>query len=309
MAKYRSYFWFQNRIAVRIIGPIHERVKNPYRTGINVMDCDWDNLIVLDACRADLFEEAIELDQFESYDVIQSIGSTSGQWYNRTFAGDGYGDTVIVTANPHASIDAPDKFHDLIEVDLSVIECDEIGESIYGYHPEDVHEAAIETFQRYDDKRLIIHFMQPHIPFLATPELIYRRYKDEKDHDFGGKSDPIHVFEALAHKRISFGEFWHGYKENLLLAFEYGSDLAGDLGGKTVFTADHGNMLGERTWPIPIRLYGHPRGIRSPQNVNVPWAERVEGDRREIVVESVDSSSRLEKEEITNRLQALGYKA
>lgn len=307
MRKYRSYFWMQNRVAVRLIGNMHERIRDPYEEGTRVMEEDWDNLIVLDAARSDLFEETIDLDIFDAYSVVTSIGSTSGQWVSRNFSDQTFGDTICVTANPHTSTEAPEQFFKLIEVDRQPITTPNSDTEILGFHPESVCDAARTAHQQHPDKRLIVHFMQPHLPFVATPELVYRRYQDELDHGFSGEG-PIHIFEALANGHVDRETFWHGYKQNLELGFEHALRLAEDIGGKSVFTADHGNMVGERTWPVPIRLYGHPRGVRTPEIVNVPWAEFTVGERREWVDEDVRSESQLDSDEIDDRLRALGYK-
>jgi hypothetical protein len=65
-------------------------------------------------------------------------------------------------------------------------------------------------------------------------------------------------------------------------------------------------MVGERTWPIPIRLYGHPQGVRTPEIVNVPWAELTIGKRRDCGDEAANSQSNLDTEEIDDRLRSLG---
>jgi len=301
-------FWLQNRIAVRIIGPIHERVRDPRSEGVRVMDEDWDNLIVLDAARADLFEETIDLDQFDDYSTVTSLGSTSGQWVARNFVDRTCGDTINVTANPHTSIEAPNQFFDLVEVDRERIERPDADDDIVGFRPETVCAAARRAHEAHPDKRLIVHLMQPHLPLLATPELVFQRYRNELDHGYSDDGEPIHAFDALARGDLSREEFWRGYRANLELGFEHALELARDLGGKTVFTADHGNMVGERTWPIPVRLYGHPRGVRTTETVTVPWAELTVGERREIRDESADSESELGSEEITERLRALGYR-
>lgn len=62
--KYFSNHRIQNRVAVRLIGKIHELVHDPYKDGTKVMNEDWDNLIVVDAARYDLFEETIDTDIF-----------------------------------------------------------------------------------------------------------------------------------------------------------------------------------------------------------------------------------------------------
>jgi hypothetical protein len=308
MRKYGSYFWMQNRVAVRLIGKIHERIRDPYEEGMKVMDEDWDNLIVLDAARSDLFEETIDLDTFDDYTTVTSLGSTSGQWVSRNFTEQTFGDTICITANPHTSTEAPEQFFKLIEVGRQPITHADSDEEIIGFHPEAVCDAARAAHEQHPDKRLIVHLMQPHLPFIATPELVHRRYRGEApSHGFSGEG-PIHIFEALANGHIDRQTFWQGYKKNLEFGFEYTRELAADLGGKTVFTADHGNMVGERTWPIPIRLYGHPRGVRTSETVEVPWAELTVGERRDWVDEGSGSESQLESDEIDDRLRALGYK-
>lgn len=49
-SKYIRYFWLQDRIAVRINGPIQEYFCPPDENGIYVMAEDWDNLFIPDAC-------------------------------------------------------------------------------------------------------------------------------------------------------------------------------------------------------------------------------------------------------------------
>jgi hypothetical protein len=77
--------------------------------------------------------------------------------------------------------------------------------------------------------------------------------------------------------------------------------------GRTVITSDHGNLVGERAWPVPVRLYGHPEGIRHPALVKVPWAV-IEGDgRRAVVDEGVHAVTGEADEVVEQRLRDLGY--
>lgn len=79
--------------------------------GIDVMDQDWDNLIILDACRADYFEQVADLSIFDEYRVVTSKASATPEFVEKTFTGREFGDTVYVNSNPHISRDAPDSFH------------------------------------------------------------------------------------------------------------------------------------------------------------------------------------------------------
>jgi hypothetical protein len=65
-------------------------------------------------------------------------------------------------------------------------------------------------------------------------------------------------------------------------------------------------MLGEQTWPIPIKLYGHPREFLYKELVEVPWAV-VKGDsRRHIVDDGTSEINSTETAEVEQKLTALG---
>jgi len=52
---------------------------------------------------------------------------------------------------------------------------------------------------------------------------------------------------------MSKQEVWEAYIENLHVVLPHVEDLMTSLEGKTVVSSDHGNMVGERARPIPIR--------------------------------------------------------
>ena len=64
--------------------------------GIEVFDQDWDNLVVLDACRYDYFTELCDIDGTLQKQV--SSGSATREWVEANFNQPLY-DTVYVTAN------------------------------------------------------------------------------------------------------------------------------------------------------------------------------------------------------------------
>lgn len=208
---------------------------------------------------------------------------------------------MYVSGNAFVSQLAPDQFHEIIDIEETMDD--------YGVvHPESIYDAVERAADRYPNKRFIVHFVQPHMPFIATPDLVYRPRKGDSEKGYGGKRDPLHVHEALATGALSPEEWWRGYRENLLLAFEFALESAKTLGGKSVFSSDHGNMAGERSWPVPVRHYGHPRRLRAPGLVNVPWAVLAMGERRRWIDEGAKSESSLAYDEIDDRLTALGYK-
>ncbi|MFC6727840.1 hypothetical protein ACFQDG_04205 [Natronoarchaeum mannanilyticum] len=293
---------FQNRI----VGPIQESLEED--PGIDVMARDWDNLLVLDACRSDLFEATIDLDKFDAYEVVRSQASATPEWMEENFAGETFGDTVYVSGNPWVSKIAPDAFHDIVNIwledfdieqeELAEVEVlNELGMTFGETVPaERVNEAALEAAEQYPDKRLIVHYFQPHAPFVGNPD--------------GSRKDAvpdIHPGRPLAAGEIEREEVWSLYRENLEYVWHHAETLTEELGGKSVVTSDHGEMFGERLSPFPIRGYAHPIGLRSPELVDVPWAEIQHGDRRSITNDGVRTVA-VEEDVVDDRLRDLGYK-
>jgi hypothetical protein len=79
------------------------------------------------------------------------------------------------------------------------------------------------------------------------------------------------------------------------------------LTGQTVVSSDHGQLLGERLFPIPIQHYGHPSNIHLPELVTVPWLIH-EGTRREVSKDPpVDKETDVSSGYVEDRLKDLGY--
>jgi hypothetical protein len=99
------------------------------------------------------------------------------------------------------------------------------------------------------------------------------------------------------------------YEENLAVVLPYIEGLLTELGGKTVVTSDHGNLLGERTSPIPVRDWGHPLSLYAEELVSVPWVTFENGERRQVIAEAYEPDQRATTDEIVEeRLKQLGYK-
>ena len=300
-------YWWRQRFTSRIAGPSLGYIyRNP---GIDYMTRDWDNLLILDACRADMFEESLDINRFDEYESVHSIGSSSPDWMRETFVEKEFPDTVYVTANPWISKIAPDSFHhienlwlrdyDVSQGELSgasVLEEAGLGD-IPTIYPDMLSEAAREMKQEYPNKRLIVHYFQPHAPCVGNAD--------------GSKKDVIvdemHPGDDLKDGNISREEVWEAYIDNLKYAFHYANKLAKDIGGRSVFTADHGELFGEFLWPFPIRGYAHPDRVRHPKLTEVPWAIVEHGERREITTEST-SHHEADEGVVNERLEDLGYK-
>jgi len=301
-------YWWRQRFASRVAGPMLGVIHG--NEGQDFMQRDWDNLLILDACRADLFEEALDVSQFDEYERVHSVGCSSPEWMRNTFGNVTYSDTVYVTANPWISKTSPDSFHEIVNL---WIEAGELSEDqirnadgaidtvgVSGgvtIHPDELSDAAREIQKEYPDQRLIVHYFQPHAPVVGNPA---GTRKDEIRGD-------LHPGDDLKAGNVSREEVWEGYLNNLLYAFDYADELAEDLGGRTVFTADHGELFGEWLWPFPLRAYAHPDGVRHPKLTQVPWAVKEVGERREVTAGEL-AHHEADEDIIDDRLRNLGYK-
>lgn len=294
---------------------LKQRVKAGYydavtADGTAVMREDWDTLLILDACRNDMFvaQNSISGD----LGTRLSKGSNTVEFFEENFSGTGHHDTVYVTANPvprvdvWCSVDLDAVFHDV--VDVWAESWDEEANTV---RPEVTESAIREAHEEYPDKRIIGHFIQPHQPFIGPEGAKIEESGMTVGNEFeeAGASADEKVWEQLRNNDVSSELVWHAYCENLDIVLPYAERLCEDLDGKFVVTSDHGNLLGEFLWPFPEREYGHPPGIRKENLVKVPWLEVPYQRRRNIVEEPpVASAADAGESERLERLEALGYR-
>lgn len=216
-----------------------------------IFEREWDNLIVLDACRSDLYDEVNG--ETESRFCL---GSKTPEFLARNFEEKNY-DIVYISANPFVSPDSlkknvgkEDPFVDVYDV-YNTDWSDEEGT----VPPENVIKHVRSAEKLFPDKKKIIHFMQPHWPFVGG---------DLNAEGLGGV-DKQDVWSKSRRGVLDKDEVWKAYKENLEYVMSYVDEAADILSGKTVVTSDHGNLVGE------YNLYGHPSKGKVRQLREVPW--------------------------------------
>jgi len=283
-------------------------------SGVNIMKQDWDYLLILDACRYDIFRETSRLDGELKH--IISKGSHSKEFCNANFSGKNFNDTVYVTANGYGARIAQNVFHDLIftDEDDTIPDTDVLHSTAKGMAPSTVYDAAIDAKEKYPNKRIIVHFMQPHNPFLGSKAqeirenleqsgLVIRSCNAKKVKKYDIHDDLVMrtLIDAAEEGYISKAELREVYVENLEIVLKYIEDLISELPGRTVVTADHGNYLGEQD------QFGHPKYEYVEELRKVPYLVVDSGERPEIIKEE-SGETRIDDEMIEQRLKDLGYK-
>ena len=291
--------------------------RSRYGTGTRVMDEEWDTLVLLDACRYDMFADrakvfAGRLNAGTRLESRISLGSTSEEFLERNFGDGTFHDTVYVNANPYLPKLGLDDgtFHAVVDL-LSAWDDDR-----QTVHPETVVEAALDARERFPNKRLIVHFMQPHYPFIGEVGQTvdargWRADASGTDPDSdGGAVDGDSVWQRLRKgDDLDVGLVWDAYRENLDVALEHAETLVEELPGRTVLSADHGNLVGERFRPIPSRRkYGHPYGVYLPELVRVPWFVAESANRPAIRADPPIERRSPSEEDVEDRLEALRYR-
>lgn len=286
----------------RLFNPlINVAFRLKYGEGINVMDEDWDTLILLDACRYDDFKARCGPEgNLESH---ISRGSDSPEFIKENFVGREPHDTVYVTANPHVHMVDENVFHAVIDDPLS--NWDEKTKCV---RPEEVTEAAIRAHEEYPNKRIIVHYMQPHDPPLGPTGDELREQIDLGGVETSAESSEVRLFEAVANGDIEVKKARKAYRETLDIVLEDVEELLAEIDGRVVVSADHGEMFGEQPYPILGRLYEHYRHPHTAELCKVPWLVADRGSRRSTVSETPVDTEDTADEGLEEKLEALGYR-
>jgi len=240
---WKDWRWYYFQFTNHILSKYYLLKRNK---GIYVCNEEWDNLIILDACRFDIFEKMIK--RFNVKGTLEkriSRGSSTPEFLRENFS-DKFNDIVYVTANPFVYMMLENPFFETINVWKDGWS-DEKGT----VEPDVMLNATIKAKRKFPDKRLITHFMQPHNPFIGP-------YSREGN------------FWQIA---LKYGkeEVMKAYESNFEFILPYIKDLVNELDGLTVITTDHGNACGETVTPFRIPIYGHPNGVHIPALVEIPW--------------------------------------
>ena len=281
--------------------------------GQQFVESDWDYAIVLDACRYDVFSDVYDDYVEGTLEKRQSRGSSTPEWATRTLTGDL--DVAYFSGNPFinslgiplnelkwgASCDyewtATDHLGSIVDVwqegwddSLGTVPPDSLTDSFADHR---------EAVERHD--RTVLHYMQPHAPFLGhgdggklttIRDGIKKQGAQESEPDEDSLLSPVVdrvrplVESTLERSSLAMkAGLWleldtasvlsngtretvmEYHEENLRIAFERIVDLLDDLDGDIVITADHGEAFGEQG------IWEHHIETHIPPLIEVPWLE------------------------------------
>jgi hypothetical protein len=289
----------------------HQTMKNKIivegmYNGENFMEKDWDNLIILDACRPDFFEKYNQFDGELSCET--SLGASSPEFFQYNFRNKEFHDTIYVTGNTNIERIPEDSVHKIIKTYAETTGVNK------GWLPKPTLDSALRAYQKYPNKRIVVHFMQPHAPYLGDRAKELRKRVTE---EYGVGFRYVEVMEAEGKKKtdeqienllrayergyISRDALDEVYGENLSIVFEYVEKLLNNIEGKSIITSDHSESFGDFNG-----IYGHKDFSLSKRLREVPWFV-IEGDRRNTFSESPIGSTAVDEDVVRENLRDLGY--
>lgn len=218
-----------------------------------ISEKEWDNLIVLDACRHDIYEEVTG----KNTDYRISCSSISEEYVSNNFSEGDWKDTVYINGNPYLSDKELKRLTGREDIFFEKWDTfdEKWDEELTTVPPKAIVEDAVTAENLFPEKRKIIHFMQPHARFLYDEGDKARKNSDyELNIANTTDPDPQKIREA--------------YKENLRIVLKHVNELVENLEGMTVITADHGELLGEN------KLYSHFPETNNEYLRKVPWDTR-----------------------------------
>jgi hypothetical protein len=236
------------------------------------------------------------------------------EFMRKNFYDEKYHDTVYITANPNIENFSDKIFHKIYKT------YDYRGSpEPRGFFPSKVYDDVIDAFERYPNKRLLIHFMQPHAPYIGgKAKKLYNELKEshgisiERHAKMFDTDLTDNVYSTWHHVAddgyIDNSQLWELYMENLHIGMEQALKTIRKLEGKTLITSDHGELLGEDSrFGLPPG-YGHPKKVYHEKLRIVPWYIIDSDVRRTTISETPKMSNDINEETVKEHLRALGYK-
>lgn len=261
-----------------------------------IYEHEWDLMVVLDACRLDLLQSVkSEYSFIGSVDQFDSPASHSVGWIKENFSekyADIISNTAYITGNPHT-----DKINEEIDFEYLYEGWKHAWDKSLGtVPPRPLTDKTIDYCRAESPDRTIVHYMQPHAPFISDGELIFERYVDRSEDGRYSTEWP-----AFQRDEIDIDEFWQGYQDALRCVLDDVALLLENVNAnRVVITADHGNSLGEKG------IYEHPPGVPLSSLREVPWVKTAATDTNSY--EPDRSSTADSNISVEEKLEALGYK-
>lgn len=156
--------------------------------------------------------------------------------------------------------------------------------------PRFLTDRGVAVAREHDFDRLILHYIQPHAPYVGKA---IEEVRPLEEHE----KNPFRYLHNTGHRDL----VWQSYLNELRRALDEIQIVLQNIDADTVaISADHGEAFGE------YGIYGHHTGTIHPKIRTVPWVETTAADENTFEPEIEPQDSR--ELSVDQTLSALGYK-
>jgi len=247
---------------------------------IKDFDNKWDFLVILDACRYDSFEQVYkEFFKNNNHKLMKghTIGSCTADFMIKTFDGK-YDDIIYISGNPNmnskCAVSGLDQlgqeyYYKGSEHFNKIVDVWDFGwdEKLGTVPPLQINKAFHREYMRNPDKKFVLHYLQPHLPYITlggNPDPKAKPYQLKKRTDIRQK-----VKKKIKNKipemvkwnikkfiNMPVGNnvelFWRIggrelieeiYKDEIRFALSHVKMLMDHITGDWIITSDHGERI------------------------------------------------------------------
>lgn len=258
--------------------------------------CEWDVLVILDACRADRLKARVP-----RVETIRALGTHTGPWAREMFARGLVPDGTVWIYGyewPRAAwLAQGEAAPDIVMLRRPHPFC--VGRTWAGLVNDEV---ATWISERGQPGHMIVHYDWPHWPYDFAPFA--------ERHTGGRGSCPQDLVDKAG---VEPDAVRAAYDQNIDYVLGYVLDLLSIVRGRVAITADHGELLGEHK-RNGRALWGHYEDVEEdwPELWEIPWLEITAGLNKRAGVlpphkRAVELNREGEPRIIRRHLKALGY--
>ena len=262
---------------------------------IDILKEKWDFLLLLDACRFDYFKDVVR--EFFKDGVLKKAISPATwtiEWLNKVFGEKYYEDIIYISPHPFINsqkrvcyrqwdgdlrcFDGKKHFFKVVDVwrheTLKYVKTP--------IHPILVNRAFHKTYIKYPNKRYILHYIQPHRPYVTIKDELNPEEYSFSTRVFNTFLSPIQTWElrrflnrppSSALEECYRKEGKKGiikvYKNEIRLVLERIKMLTEAISGDWLIISDHGERL-TNFWRWNSLSHG---GRPDKDVIEVPWFE------------------------------------
>ena len=244
---------------------------------------DWDVLCILDGCRYDTFQKVNMLPG--TLQARISRGSCTPEWAQAEIPQTA-NNIVYVSANPYVS---EYYFAEEWQRSQPFYHLEEIwdtgwDDTLKTVPPRKVLAAGAQLLKKHPTKKIVLHFMQPHHPFIGKRGIREKTGWESSRQTVLGQPESRYgenVYDLLQHGKTTQAEVISAYQDNLALVLSKIRTFLKQhiTDQRVVITSDHGNCFGE------YGLYAHPEATYIRELIQVPWftVENEAGSKKPVV--------------------------